>query len=84
MSTYRRNGYDNGPIMTGPIMTVKEVAAYLHLHPSTVYRALKHGQLPAFKLGSEWRFNVETIDRWRLAQESVRFKLERQQRSKKR
>jgi excisionase family DNA binding protein len=59
------------------IMTVKEVSAYLHLSTSTVYRALKHGQLPAFKIGSDWRFNVETIDRWRLEQEGPRFKFGR-------
>jgi len=35
-----------------------------------VYRQLKRGQLPAFKVGSDWRFNVESIDRWRLEQDS--------------
>jgi excisionase family DNA binding protein len=60
------------------IMTVKEVSAYLHIHTSTVYRQLKHGRLPAFKMGSDWRFNVETIDRWRLEQEGTRFKFGRQ------
>jgi len=35
-----------------------------------VYRQLKRGQLPAFKVGSDWRFNVESIDRWRLQQDS--------------
>ena len=59
------------------IMTVKEVSAYLHIHTSTVYRELKHGRLPAFKIGSDWRFNVETIDRWRLEQEGMRFKFGR-------
>ncbi len=60
------------------IMTVKEVSAYLQVHTSTVYRALKHGWLPAFKIGGEWRFNVEAIDRWRLEQEGTRFKFARQ------
>jgi excisionase family DNA binding protein len=50
----------------GPInvMTVREVSAYLKVHPSTVYRLLKHKQIPAFHMGSDWRFNVESIDRW--------------------
>ena len=54
---------------TGPIkvMTVREVSAYLHVHPSTVYRLLKHKQIPAFRIGSDWRFNIEAIDRWMLA-----------------
>ena len=49
-----------------PIMTVKELAEYLKIHPSTIYRLLKTGQLPAFRVGSDWRFNVEEIDHWRL------------------
>ena len=52
------------------IMTVKELADYLKVHASTVYRQLKLGQLPAFKIGSDWRFNVEAIDRWRFQQDS--------------
>jgi excisionase family DNA binding protein len=52
------------------IMTVKELAEYLKVHASTVYRQLKLGQLPAFKVGSDWRFNVEAIDRWRFHQDS--------------
>jgi excisionase family DNA binding protein len=46
------------------VMTLDEVAQYLHVHPSTVYRLLKNKQIPAFKLGSDWRFNQESIERW--------------------
>jgi excisionase family DNA binding protein len=52
------------------IMTVRELADYLRVHPTTIYRQLKSRQLPAFKVGSDWRFNVETIGRWRLRQDS--------------
>ena len=44
------------------VMTVKELSGYLKVHPSTIYRQLKRGRLPAFKVGSDWRFNVESID----------------------
>jgi excisionase family DNA binding protein len=47
------------------ILTVQNVAEYLRLHPSTIYRLLKTKQLPAFKIGGDWRFNRESIDRWR-------------------
>ena len=35
---------------TGPInvMTVREVSAYLRVHPSTIYRLVKRNQIPAF------------------------------------
>jgi putative molybdopterin biosynthesis protein len=47
------------------IMTVRELAEYLRVHPSTIYRLLRHGTLPAFRVGSDWRFSREEIDRWR-------------------
>ena len=49
---------------SSPLMTLQEVAAYLRVHTSTVYRLLKEGKLPAFKFGSDWRFNRENIDAW--------------------
>jgi len=52
-------------IEMAPVLTVQNVAEYLHVHPSTIYRLLKKRQLPAFKVGSDWRFNREAIDRWR-------------------
>ncbi|MBV9498511.1 MAG: hypothetical protein JO138_03975 [Acidobacteriaceae bacterium] len=36
-----------------------------------MYRLLKTRQLPAFKLGRDWRLNVETIDRWRMANSNI-------------
>jgi excisionase family DNA binding protein len=52
-----------------PVLTVRDLSDYLRVHPSTVYRLLKTGQLPAFKVGSDWRFSVEAIDRWRVERE---------------
>jgi excisionase family DNA binding protein len=50
-------------------MTVREVSDYLRVHSSTVYRLLKHNQIPAFGMGSDWRFNIEAIDHWLREQE---------------
>ena len=52
------------------VMTVQDVSAYLRVHPSTVYRLLKRNELPAFRVGSDWRFNVEAIDLWRSRMEA--------------
>jgi excisionase family DNA binding protein len=57
------------PNQTSPaILTVGELAKYLRVHRSTIYRLLKRRELPAFKIGSDWRFNAAQIDRWRLEQ----------------
>jgi excisionase family DNA binding protein len=52
------------------VQTVAELAEYLKVHPSTIYPLLKARKLPAFEVGSDWRFNREHIDEWRLRQES--------------
>lgn len=46
------------------VMTVKDLSDYLRVHPSTVYKLLRRGELPGFRIGSDWRFNAEAIDRW--------------------
>ena len=50
--------------MMAPVLTVNELSDYLKVHPTTIYRLLKTGQLPGFRIGSDWRFNVEEIERW--------------------
>jgi excisionase family DNA binding protein len=50
------------------VITIGELSEYLRVHRSTLYRLLKKQQLPGFKIGSDWRFNVETIDQWRMQQ----------------
>jgi excisionase family DNA binding protein len=46
------------------ILTVNELAGYLRVHPATIYRLLKARQLPAFRVGFDWRFKRDTIDEW--------------------
>ncbi|MBZ0159041.1 helix-turn-helix domain-containing protein [Candidatus Methylomirabilis sp.] len=46
------------------IMTLEEVARFLRLNKSTVYRMAREGTLPAWKLGNVWRFKKEAIEEW--------------------
>lgn len=46
------------------LMTVGEVATYLAVNERTVYRLIKEGHLPAYRVGGQWRFKVEMIDAW--------------------
>ena len=46
------------------VLTLEEVAQFLRIHPSTVYRLLRKHTIPAFKVGSDWRFNQESVENW--------------------
>jgi excisionase family DNA binding protein len=46
------------------VLTALELAMYLRIHPTTVYKLAKRGELPAFKVGGDWRFNRASIEKW--------------------
>ncbi|MCJ7655906.1 MAG: helix-turn-helix domain-containing protein [Dehalococcoidia bacterium] len=46
------------------LMTIDEVAKYLRIHKSTIYRLAKDRRIPASKVGNKWRFRKDVIDRW--------------------
>lgn len=50
--------------MSEPIMTVKDVASYLKLNERTVYRMATSAKIPAFKVGTSWRFKREDLEKW--------------------
>jgi excisionase family DNA binding protein len=47
-----------------PVMSVEEVAEYLSLHPLTVRRLARDGEIPAFKVGRQWRVKRALLDAW--------------------
>jgi excisionase family DNA binding protein len=46
------------------IMTIEQVARYLSLHELTVRRLARDGEIPAFKVGRQWRVKRDLLDRW--------------------
>jgi len=46
------------------IMTLSEVAEYFQIHRSTLYRLVRKGKIPYFKMGSDYRFDKYAIDKW--------------------
>jgi excisionase family DNA binding protein len=51
-------------------MTIDEVAKYLRLHRSTVYRLVREGIIPGFKVGSQWRFHQGRVEQWMARKEA--------------
>ena len=50
--------------MTDEILTLPEVAQLLKVAEKTVYTMAQKGDLPAFKVGGQWRFRRTDLDAW--------------------
>jgi excisionase family DNA binding protein len=46
------------------VLTVDEVARYLRVHPMTVQRWCRTGDLPAAKIGRAYRIKKGDLDEW--------------------
>ena len=50
--------------LSGTKLTAGEVAKLLRVHLTTVYKIAKSGELPGFKIGSDWRFDRVEFESW--------------------
>ena len=55
--------------MPDEVLTTDELAKYLKVSSFTVYRLVKAGKIPGFRVAADWRFSREQIDECRIAQE---------------
>lgn len=46
------------------VFTIDELAEYLKLSKSTLYKLAQEGKVPGQKVGRHWRFHKAAIDRW--------------------
>lgn len=49
---------------TPDVMTLNEVAEYLRIPRSTVYKLVREGRIPGQKIGRQWRFRRAVVERW--------------------
>jgi excisionase family DNA binding protein len=45
-------------------LTTEEVLGYLKVNPRTIYRLIRDGELPAVRIGRQWRFRRTDLDAW--------------------
>ena len=45
-------------------LTTEEVLAYLKVTPRTIYRLIRSGELPAVRIGRQYRFRRADLDGW--------------------
>jgi excisionase family DNA binding protein len=50
--------------MQTEVMTVHELCDYLQVSRGTIYRLLRTDGIPAFRVGSDWRFTRSRIEEW--------------------
>ena len=50
--------------MAQDVMTAQQAAEFLQTSRATVIRKAQAGELPAAKLGREWRFRRSDLDAW--------------------
>ncbi|MCK5232886.1 MAG: helix-turn-helix domain-containing protein [Gammaproteobacteria bacterium] len=46
------------------VLTIEELAAYLKVSKSTLYKLAQNGEIPSQKVGKHWRFRRDIIDQW--------------------
>jgi excisionase family DNA binding protein len=46
------------------VMTIDDLALYLKLSTSTLYKLCAEGKVPGHKVGRHWRFHRAVIDQW--------------------
>ncbi len=50
--------------MADRLLTTREIEKLLQLDRVTIYRMVKDGELPARRVGGQWRFSAQAIDAW--------------------
>lgn len=46
------------------VMIIDDLAAYLKLSKSTLYKLCQEGKVPGQKVGRHWRFHKDAVDMW--------------------
>lgn len=46
------------------VLTIDELAVYLKISKSTLYKLVREGKIPCQKIGKHWRFRKGAIEQW--------------------
>ena len=53
------------------LMDFNDTKKYLNTSRATLYRLIHDKKIPAFKVGGQWRFNKERLNKWLEATENI-------------
>jgi len=54
----------SGDYELASFLTTEEVLSYLKVNPRTIYRLIRTGELPAVRVGRQWRFRRNDLKDW--------------------
>lgn len=52
------------PTQLDDVLTIDELATYLKVSKSTLYKLAQEGKIPGQKVGKHWRFHRDVIEQW--------------------
>jgi len=44
--------------------SIEDIAKHMQVHTDTIRLWIKKGEIPAHKVGKQWRFRISEIDEW--------------------
>lgn len=47
-----------------PLLDSTQAAKLLQVHPKTLQRMARAGEIPAYRIGDLWRFRASDLDNW--------------------
>lgn len=53
------------------VMTISDLAEYLQVSKSSLYKLVQQGKVPGQKVGKHWRFHKAAIDCWLSSDDSA-------------
>jgi excisionase family DNA binding protein len=56
-SSFREDGFE-------PLLDSEEAAALLKIHPKTLQKLARKGEVDAIQIGKLWRFRASALNRW--------------------
>jgi len=64
----RFHAHSTLPVQAHPvfeqILRSEEAAALLNIHPKTLQRLARKGQIPGFRIGRVWGFRTSVLNQW--------------------
>ena len=53
-----------GTVPFEPLLDTAQAAELLHMHPKSLQRKVRSGEIPAYRTGKRWFFRASELDMW--------------------